>query len=74
MKSNVLPPSVPGILGNQMEARLNKTGGRCFCDKQSDWYTMWLAITSLFPFAEECFADNAMSVDAHRTAPSQTLY
>ena len=48
--------SVPGLLGSQMEAKLDKTSGPRFCEKHHDWYTIWLDIASLI--FEECFADN----------------
>ena len=51
--------TVPGIIGNQIEAKLNKSSVPHFwCSKNSDWYTLWLEVTELLPGEVDCFADN----------------
>ena len=53
--------AVPGILGNQLEGKLNKTTVPHFlCTKHTDDYiTLWLAISDLLPDGEvDCLSDN----------------
>lgn len=52
---------VPGIGGSQLEAKLdrNKTSHwYCYGSSSDEWYTMWLSIEELMPFAEQCWVDN----------------
>lgn len=50
---------VPGTAGSQIQAKLNKPSSPHFyCDKTSDWYTLWLSITNLIPPALYCWCDN----------------
>jgi len=58
---------VPGVLGNQLEGKLNKTTApHMWCEKHSDDYvTLWLSVTDLLPGgAVECLSDNLRSVSA----------
>ena len=51
--------TVPGNGGSQMEAKLDKpTTVNWFCDRTSDWFTLWLDLKLLVPYAADCFADN----------------
>jgi len=53
--------TVPGIIGNQIEAKLDKPSSPHFwCEKQHDWFTLWLEVTELLPEEVYCFADNIM--------------
>lgn len=57
--------TVPGILGNQLEGKLNKTTAPHYmCEKHTDDYvTLWLAVTDLLPDGEvDCLSDNLRSV------------
>ena len=58
----LLPPSVPGILGSQMEGKLAKANHtpHWYCPKDKDWYTFWLNIEQLLPGLVDCFSDNVM--------------
>lgn len=52
---------VPGILGNQIEAKLNKTSTpHFFCfEHTKDYVTLWLSIEDLLPDgAVDCLSDN----------------
>ena len=62
-QSEVLPRRkpvviVPGILGSKLMARLNKPKSLRLCEKQSDWFTLWLDAKLLFPDAVNCWIDN----------------
>ena len=42
-----------------MEAKLDKPSTvNWFCDRTSDWFTLWLDLKLLVPYAADCFADN----------------
>ena len=50
---------VPGILGNQIEGKLNRTSEpHFFCPKKKDWFTMWLSIEQLLPGEIDCLSEN----------------
>ncbi|XP_074058152.1 lysosomal phospholipase A and acyltransferase isoform X2 [Macrotis lagotis] len=53
-------PAVPGDLGNQLEAKLNKTSVVHFvCSKKTDsYFTLWLNLEKLLPFIIDCWIDN----------------
>uniref|UniRef100_A0A4W3J3W2 Phospholipase A2, group XV n=1 Tax=Callorhinchus milii TaxID=7868 RepID=A0A4W3J3W2_CALMI len=55
-----LIPSVPGDLGNQLEAKLNKTSVvHYLCAKTSeDYFTLWLNLEQLLPVIIDCWIDN----------------
>lgn len=50
---------VPGILGNQMEAKLDKDfAPHEWCSMHSDWYTVWVSIEQLLPYVIDCWSNN----------------
>ncbi|XP_019864310.1 PREDICTED: group XV phospholipase A2-like isoform X1 [Amphimedon queenslandica] len=49
---------VPGLLGSKFEAKLNKPDSKAPCMKTSDWYTLWVNITTIFPDHDKCLVDN----------------
>jgi len=56
-----LPTLVPGILGNQIEGKLDKLSvPHVFCTKKTTGYvTLWLAVTDLIPGGlVDCLSDN----------------
>lgn len=52
--------SVPGDLGNQLEAKLDKPSVvHYLCSKKTDsYFTLWLNIELLFPVVIDCWIDN----------------
>ncbi|XP_020790902.1 group XV phospholipase A2 [Boleophthalmus pectinirostris] len=55
------PPVVliPGDLGNQLEAKLNKTTVVHYvCYKKTDFFTLWLNLEQLVPVIIDCWIDN----------------
>ena len=54
---------MPGDLGSQIEGKINKlTAPHFFCDKHSDWFTLWANDKLILPGYDECFVENAKSV------------
>ena len=52
--------TVPGDLGSQIEGKINKlTAPHFFCDKHSDWFTLWVNDKLIVPGYDECFVENA---------------
>ncbi|XP_007558685.1 lysosomal phospholipase A and acyltransferase, partial [Poecilia formosa] len=52
--------AVPGDLGNQLEAKLNKSGGVhyiCY-QKTKNFFTLWLDVEQLVPIIIDCWIDN----------------
>ncbi|XP_037960187.1 phospholipase A2 group XV-like [Teleopsis dalmanni] len=50
---------VPGDGGTQLRAKLNKSSSPHYiCQKQSDWYSIWLNLDQLIPGAIDCWVDN----------------
>lgn len=50
---------VPGDGGSQVEAKLNKPNVvHYICQKQSDWFNIWLNMELLVPVVIDCFIDN----------------
>lgn len=51
---------VPGDLGNQLEAKLNKPSVvHYMCSKKTDYYfTLWLNLELLLPLVIDCWIDN----------------
>lgn len=58
--ADLLFVAVPGDLGNQLEARLNKPSVvHYICYKKTDsFFTLWLNLELLVPFAIDCWIDN----------------
>uniref|UniRef100_A0AAV2L1K4 Uncharacterized protein n=1 Tax=Knipowitschia caucasica TaxID=637954 RepID=A0AAV2L1K4_KNICA len=61
-RSNTPKPPVvliPGDLGNQLEARLNKsTVVHYMCYKKTDFFTLWLNLEQMVPVIIDCWIDN----------------
>lgn len=53
-------PTVPGDLGNQLEAKLDKPSVvHYICYKKTDvYFTLWLNLELLVPVAIDCWIDN----------------
>ena len=50
---------VPGLLGSQLEAKLDKDSSpNLLCRKKSDWFTLWINLDLAAPGVDECFVDN----------------
>ena len=55
--------TVPGILGNQLEAKLSKEfSPYWWCDTHSDWYTVWISMQQLMPFVIDCWINKVRIV------------
>lgn len=56
----MLPLVVPGDLGNQLEAKLDKPSVvHYICYKKTDtFFTLWLNLELLVPVAIDCWIDN----------------
>uniref|UniRef100_A0A3P9HMV4 Phospholipase A2, group XV n=1 Tax=Oryzias latipes TaxID=8090 RepID=A0A3P9HMV4_ORYLA len=69
------PPVVliPGDLGNQLEARLNKPSVvHYICYKKTDsFFTLWLNLELLVPFAIDCWIDNIRLIYNRTTRTSE---
>lgn len=54
------PVTVPGDLGNQLEAKLDKPSVvHYICYKKTDtFFTLWLNLELLVPVAIDCWIDN----------------
>lgn len=51
--------AVPGDLGNQLEAKLDKPSVvHYICYKKTDFFTLWLNLELLVPVAIDCWIDN----------------
>lgn len=51
--------AVPGDLGNQLEAKLDKPSVvHYICYKKTDFFTLWLNLELLIPVAIDCWIDN----------------
>ncbi|XP_076819987.1 lysosomal phospholipase A and acyltransferase-like [Clavelina lepadiformis] len=54
---------VPGVLGSQLEGKLDKQNvPYYFCEKKSDWYSLWLNLEQLLPLVVDCWVDNIKMV------------
>lgn len=56
---SVVPP-VPGCLGNQLEAKLDKpdvVNWMCY-RKTEDYFTIWLNLNTFLPVGVDCWIDN----------------
>ena len=49
---------IPGVLGSQLDGRLNRTQAVNNCAKVSDWYTIWLDPKQLMPGYIDCWVDD----------------
>ena len=59
---------VPGLAVSQIDARLDKPSVvRPYCDKRSDWFTLWLNPVLLAPGLQDCWLDNYRLVVDQRT-------
>uniref|UniRef100_T1J256 Group XV phospholipase A2 n=1 Tax=Strigamia maritima TaxID=126957 RepID=T1J256_STRMM len=56
--------AVPGDGGSQLEAKLNKPSVvHYICKQKTDYFfTLWLSVSSLVPYALDCWIDNARLV------------
>lgn len=57
-------PAVPGCLGNQLEAKLNKpsvVNWMCY-RKTEDFFTIWLDLNMFLPLGVDCWIDNTRYV------------
>ena len=64
-------PPVPGCLGNQLEAKLDKpdvVNWMCY-RKTEDYFTIWLNLNTFLPVGVDCWIDNTR----YRSPPSQEL-
>lgn len=53
-------PAVPGCLGNQLEAKLDKpdvVNWMCY-RKTEDFFTIWLDLNMFLPLGVDCWIDN----------------
>lgn len=62
-------PTVPGLLGSRLEAKLNKTASDIEppCNKTRDWYTQWCSMTLFLPHHDRCLVDNIKYFTYHST-------
>ena len=59
---------VPGILGTQLFAKLDKPSRvSVFCYKKSDWFSIWLNLEELLPKVVDCWSDNMRYVYKQKT-------
>jgi len=50
---------IPSLIGNKFESEaINSSPPHWYCDKNVDWYTIWLNTDEFYPFAFDCFAYN----------------
>ena len=50
---------IPGIGGSQIDAKLDlKSVKHDYCDKKSDWFTIWVNPREMLPLARNCWVDN----------------
>jgi len=63
---------VPGVLGAQLFAKLNKTSSPHFyCATVADWYNVWLNLEEFFPGEVTCWVDN---MKMHYNATTHQVY
>lgn len=59
---------IPGILGTQLLARLNRTHTpSSLCYKQADWFTIWLNLEEFWPKVVTCWVDNMRMIYHNKT-------
>lgn len=57
-------PAVPGCLGNQLEAKLDKpdvVNWMCY-RKTEDFFTIWMDLNMFLPLGVDCWIDNTRYV------------
>ena len=63
---------VPGDGGSQILAKLNKTESVSYlCEKQTEWFYLWLDPTQMLPYLINCWTDNIKLIydkDTHTTS------
>lgn len=69
------PTTVPGDLGNQLEAKLDKPKVvHYLCSKKTDsYFTLWLNLELLLPVIIDCWIDNIRWELGHRWGAAQQL-
>uniref|UniRef100_H2ZNW2 Uncharacterized protein n=1 Tax=Ciona savignyi TaxID=51511 RepID=H2ZNW2_CIOSA len=66
---------VPGVLGSQLEGKLNKPDVvSILCSKQSDWYSLWLNLEQLVPWEVDCWVDNIKMLYNNETRQVRNNY
>lgn len=71
---SVVPP-VPGCLGNQLEAKLDKpdvVNWMCY-RKTEDYFTIWLNLNTFLPVGVDCWIDNTR-YHSHQELPREMTY
>lgn len=71
---SVVPP-VPGCLGNQLEAKLDKpdvVNWMCY-RKTEDYFTIWLNLNTFLPVGVDCWIDNTR-YRTHQELPREMTY
>lgn len=64
-------PTVPGCLGNQLEAKLDKpdvVNWLCY-RKTEDFFTIWLDLNMFLPLGVDCWIDNTRYVPCDLPSP-----
>ena len=65
---------IPGLGGSQMQARIHRQeSSHWYCQQSSDWYRIWMSMTSLMPYAVSCFADNFRLVYNRQTGLTENV-
>lgn len=63
---------LPGFAGSKIEAKLNKTRvPHSYCSKTTEWYTLWITPSQLFPWLIDCFKENFVRVFNDTTGKTQ---
>lgn len=65
-------PAVPGCLGNQLEAKLDKpdvVNWMCY-RKTEDFFTIWLDLNMFLPLGVDCWIDNTRCMPSPPPQPS----
>lgn len=68
-----MSPPVPGCLGNQLEAKLDKpsvVNWMCY-RKTEDFFTIWLDLNMFLPLGVDCWIDNTRLYAHTGTEPGQ---
>lgn len=67
-----LVPTVPGCMGNRLEAKLDKpdvVNWLCY-RKTEDFFTIWLDLNMFLPLGVDCWIDNTRYVPCGLPSPS----
>nr|CAB3264916.1 group XV phospholipase A2-like [Phallusia mammillata] len=63
---------VPGVLGTQLKAKLDKTSvPHILCAKHTDWYSLWLNLEQFLPEIVDCWVDNIRMIYDNKTRQVQ---